>query len=119
MHPKQTVRRQSARAHRDEEVRCHEGPDSVRPRGTWQQAAQIITNAEGHASLDAMPPSFAALNDPKCLEYIGQMYFFVGGGAMEHLRGVLESMVQSGSQISLHQDVLGIRCAQPLVQSLC
>ena len=68
---------QYARADREREASVVDGLGLASPIGTWQEAARIIAEAEGQQSLQAMPPSFAILNDEQCLRQIGQMYAFL------------------------------------------
>ena len=52
-------------------------PGFPRHLGSWQEAVQTIAEAEGSRSLAAMPPSYVALNNERCLRHIGQMYEFL------------------------------------------
>ena len=45
--------------------------------GTWTVAASRIAEADGSTCLPSMPPSYCALNDPDCLQVIGDMYGFL------------------------------------------
>ena len=70
-------RLQYARADREREGAVVDGPGLATAIGSWQEASQIIAEAEGQQSLEAMPPSFAILNDEQCLQQVGEMYAFL------------------------------------------